>query len=212
MSSFASAKGPSTTVRFVPVYLTRQPFELACRPEASSSTPACCSSSWYFAISPSIFSCGMTPASESLVALTMIMNRMVASPRSWVRSSTSTTNQRWRVRQAARAAPAPQPPAIAPMTRNGSTPAATASGSGAYGRKIAYDGCPAVPGVRREVHLPAGGAEVHAALVERVDGHRVAQHVDVAVALRQAFREPLPLVAAGAAAVHAQLPLGRIVL
>src|SRR5437867_5913489 len=57
----------------------RQPFELACSPEASSSTPAFCSSSWYFAISPSIFSCGMTPASESFVAFTMIMNRMVSS-------------------------------------------------------------------------------------------------------------------------------------
>src|SRR5207244_10195098 len=83
---------------------------------------------------------------------------------------------------------------------------------GEYGRKIAYDGCPAVPGVRREVHLPAGGAEVHAALVERVDGHRVAQQLDVGVALPQGFREPLPLVAARAAAVAAQLPPRRIVL
>src|SRR5438309_7756521 len=81
MSSFDSAKGPSTTLRCVPAYLTRQPFELACKPEASSNTPACCSSSWYFAISVRIGSCGMTPASESLVAFTMIMNRMVAFPR-----------------------------------------------------------------------------------------------------------------------------------
>src|SRR5438309_9908312 len=79
MSSFDSAKGPSTTLRCVPAYLTRQPFELARRPEASSNTPAFCSSSWYFAISARICSCGMTPASESLVAFTMIMNRMVAS-------------------------------------------------------------------------------------------------------------------------------------
>src|SRR5439155_23965193 len=54
-----------------------QPFELACSPEASSSTPAFCSSSWYFAISVRIFSCGMTPASESFVAFTIIMNRIV---------------------------------------------------------------------------------------------------------------------------------------
>src|SRR2546428_3175852 len=80
MSSFASVKGPSTTVRFAPAYFTRHPFELACRPEASSNTPAFCSSSWYFAISVRIFSCGMTPASESLVAFTMIMNRIVLSP------------------------------------------------------------------------------------------------------------------------------------
>src|SRR3989442_9933509 len=58
----------------------RQPFALAWRPEASSSTPAFCSSSWYFAMSVSICSCGMTPASDSLVAFTTIMNRMILSP------------------------------------------------------------------------------------------------------------------------------------
>src|SRR5258707_3748417 len=79
MSSFDSAKGPSITVRFVPEYLTRQPFELAFRPEASSRTPAFCSSSWYFCISEMSFSEGITPASESFVALTIIMNRMVFS-------------------------------------------------------------------------------------------------------------------------------------
>src|SRR5436309_526252 len=47
---------------------------------------------------------------------------------------------------------------------------------------------------------------------ERVDGHRVAQHVDVAVALREPSRQRLPFVPARAAAVHAQLALGRIVL
>src|SRR3712207_7950428 len=40
------------------------------------------------------------------------------------------------------------------------------------------------------------GAEVHAARVERVDGHGVAQDIDVAVLLRQALRQRLPLVAA----------------
>src|SRR5713101_5506998 len=80
MSSFASVKGPSTRVRFGPAYLMRQPFALAWSPEASSSTPAFCRSSWYFAISASIVSCGITPASESGVAFTMIMNRMVLSP------------------------------------------------------------------------------------------------------------------------------------
>src|SRR5438046_4627249 len=67
------------TVRFAPEYLTRQPFELGFRPEASSSTPAFCSSSWYFCISDISFSEGITPASESFVALTIIMNRMLFS-------------------------------------------------------------------------------------------------------------------------------------
>src|SRR5437899_839166 len=79
MSSFASAKGPSITVRFVPEYFTRQPLELAWSPEASSSTPAFCSSSWYFCISAMSFSGGITPASEFFVALTIIMNRMLFS-------------------------------------------------------------------------------------------------------------------------------------
>ena len=61
------------------------------------------------------------------------------------------------------------------------------------------------------VDLAAGGAEVDAARVERIDRHRVAQDVDVAVLLRQALGERLPLVAAGAAAVDAQLAFGRIV-
>ena len=73
-------------------------------------------------------------------------------------------------------------------------------------------GRPAVAGVRRRVDLPAGRPEVDAARIERIHGHRVAQHVDVAVALRQALRQRLPLVAAGAAAVDAQLAVGRIVL
>src|SRR6266571_4206680 len=79
MSSFASAKGPSITVRFAPEYLTRQPFELGFKPEASSSTPAFCSSSWYFCISDISFLEGITPASESFVAFTIIMNRMLFS-------------------------------------------------------------------------------------------------------------------------------------
>ena len=68
---------------------------------------------------------------------------------------------------------------------------------------------PSVAAVGRAVDLPAGRAEVDAALVEPVDGHRVAQHVDVAVLLRQALGERLPLAAAGAAAVDAQLALRR---
>ena len=59
---------------------------------------------------------------------------------------------------------------------------------GQHGREVADDGGPAIAGIGRRVHLAAGGAEIHAARIERVDGHRVAQHVDVAVALRQALR------------------------
>src|SRR5256885_12679911 len=62
----------------------RQPFELGWSPEASSRTPALCSSSWYLAISAKRGSqagpIGMISASESFVAFTMIMKRMVLSP------------------------------------------------------------------------------------------------------------------------------------
>src|SRR5471030_2153957 len=58
----------------------RQPFELGLSPEASTSTPVFTSSSWYFCIVARSFSPGMAPASESWVALTMIMNRIVLSP------------------------------------------------------------------------------------------------------------------------------------
>src|SRR5262249_60410919 len=63
-------------------------------------------------------------------------------------------------------------------------------------------------GSRARVPRPAGRAEVNAALIERVDGHGVAQHIHVAVLLRQALREGLPLTAAGPAAVYAQLAVG----
>src|SRR2546428_4413443 len=80
MSSFASVKGPSITVRFPPEYLMRQPFELGWSPETSSSTPAFTSSSWYVVIAAMSFSSGMTPASVSLLPLTIIMNRIVLPP------------------------------------------------------------------------------------------------------------------------------------
>src|SRR2546427_9752834 len=62
----------------------RQPFELGWSPEASSRTPARCSSSWYLAISAKSGSqagpIGMTSASEPFVVFTMIMNRIALSP------------------------------------------------------------------------------------------------------------------------------------
>src|SRR5262249_23722670 len=69
---------------------------------------------------------------------------------------------------------------------------------GQPGGKGADDWPPAVAGVGRGVHLAAGGAEIDAALVERIGGHRVAQDVYVAVLLRQALRERLPFVSARA--------------
>ena len=74
------------------------------------------------------------------------------------------------------------------------------------------DGLPGVAAVGGDVDLAAGGAEVDAAVVEGVDGHGVAEDVDVAVLLGQALGERLPLVAAGAAAVDLQLAVDGEVL
>src|SRR5450631_672176 len=86
ISSLDSAKGPSVTVRFPPENLTRAPFELACNPAASSSTPAFINSSLYLPIADINSSLGITPASESLLAFTIIMNRIVRSPLGWART------------------------------------------------------------------------------------------------------------------------------
>src|SRR3989442_15131282 len=89
ISSFVSAKGPSITVRLLPENLTRAPFELAWSPSAASSTPAFSSCMLNLPISVRLFSSGRPPASESLLALTRIMNRIVLS--SWL--STYTTSE-----------------------------------------------------------------------------------------------------------------------
>src|SRR5215469_14705608 len=80
ISSFDSAKGPSTTVRFSPENLMRAPWELGCRPARSRSTPAFSSSSLYLPITERSSSLGILPASESLLAFTIIMNRMDVAP------------------------------------------------------------------------------------------------------------------------------------
>ena len=67
-----------------------------------------------------------------------------------------------------------------------------------HSRQVAHDRRPAVAGVGGGVDLAAGRAEVDAAGLERVHGHGVPQHVDVAVRLGKALRERLPLVAARA--------------
>src|ERR1700722_16701879 len=80
ISSLVSVNGPSITVRLSPAKRTRLPFELGWRPSAASRTPAFTNSSLNFPISSHIFCLGMIPASESFVALTMTMNRIVMSP------------------------------------------------------------------------------------------------------------------------------------
>ncbi len=72
------------------------------------------------------------------------------------------------------------------------------------GGQIVDDGLPGVAAIRRAVDLAAGGAEVDAAVVQRIDGHGVAEHVDVAVLLGQAGSEGFPFVAAGFAAKDLQ--------
>src|SRR6185369_12698484 len=80
-SSLVSAKGPSITVRFCgPSNRTRAPLELAWSPSPASMTPALISSSLYLPMAVSIFSSGSAPPSESLLALTITMNRMSLSP------------------------------------------------------------------------------------------------------------------------------------
>ena len=71
INSLVSAKGPSITVRFCPENRTRLPFELGWSPSPASITPAFTSSSLNFPISARSFCFGMTPASESLLALTI---------------------------------------------------------------------------------------------------------------------------------------------
>jgi len=77
-----------------------------------------------------------------------------------------------------------------------------------HGRKIAHDRRPTVSGIGRSIHLPARGAEIDAARIEGIDGHGIAQHVDVAIVLREPLRERLPFIASGAATVDAKLGIG----
>ena len=76
-NSFVSGNGPSITVRWAPEKRTRLPFALECRPSPASITPALTSSSLYLPISASSFSLGITPASDSFVAFTITMKRIV---------------------------------------------------------------------------------------------------------------------------------------
>jgi hypothetical protein len=72
--------GPSVIVRFFPEYSMRAPFDVGCKPDRSSSTPAFASSSLYLPIVASISSSGMAPPSVTSFPLTNNMNRMVGPP------------------------------------------------------------------------------------------------------------------------------------
>ena len=80
ISSLVSVNGPSMTVRLSPENRMRAPFELACSPSPASITPALTISSLNLPIAVSISSDGIAPASDSAVALTITMNRIVVSP------------------------------------------------------------------------------------------------------------------------------------
>src|SRR5215468_7700410 len=58
---------------------TRTPCDDGARPARSSSTPALASSSLYLPIAARDFSSGIAPASDSWLAFTIIMNRIVVS-------------------------------------------------------------------------------------------------------------------------------------
>jgi hypothetical protein len=70
-------------MRRSPEKRTRAPLLLGCSPSPPSMMPALTSSSLYLPIAASSSWLGSLPASESLLALTMIMNRMFVSPKGW---------------------------------------------------------------------------------------------------------------------------------
>ena len=85
MSSFVSAKGPSITVRLSPLKCTRLPLLLGWRPSPASMMPAFTNWSLYASMSERSFSLGIWPASDSAVALTMTMTRILEPSFWWYR-------------------------------------------------------------------------------------------------------------------------------
>ncbi len=73
--------------------------------------------------------------------------------------------------------------------------------------QIAHNGLPVIPGISRYVDLATRGTKVNATGIQLVDGHGIAQHIDVTVLLRQAVRQRLPVVSSAAAAVDTQSSL-----
>src|ERR1700709_1981957 len=77
MRSGVTAKGPLLTLGALPLYLIRAPFEVGVRPSPATMTPALTISSLNLPIAVSSSVLGITPASLSLFALTITMNRIV---------------------------------------------------------------------------------------------------------------------------------------
>src|SRR5580692_7566894 len=88
-SSLVSAKGPSVIVGLAPVKVMRLPLELGWRPSPASITPALTSSSLNLPMLVRSSVLGRTPASDSLLALTNTMQRIVVSPFSFCWSRVS---------------------------------------------------------------------------------------------------------------------------
>src|SRR5712692_6273543 len=81
ISSFASVKGPSVTVRLPPDTRMRVPLELGWSPSAASSTPAFAMSWLNFLIAVTISTLGTAHSSRACAgAGSNIMNRIVLSP------------------------------------------------------------------------------------------------------------------------------------
>src|ERR1700676_2958934 len=76
-------------------------------------------------------------------------------------------------------------------------------------RQITHNRRPTVSRIGGGVYLASSGPEINPAFIQRIDSHGIAQHIHVAVFLRQSFGERLPLVATGAAAEDTQLALQR---
>src|SRR6266478_9349132 len=70
-------KGPRLTTLCPPEYLTRAPREVGCRPSPASMMPALTISSLNLPIAVSNSVLGITPASLSLLAFTITINRIV---------------------------------------------------------------------------------------------------------------------------------------
>src|SRR5690606_21033783 len=79
-----------------------------------------------------------------------------------------------------------------------------------HGGQVPDDGHPGIARVGGDVHLSARSSEIDSARVEGVDGHGIAQYIDVAIALWQPVCERFPFVASRAASVHTQLSIRRI--
>src|SRR5215207_3074697 len=79
-NSRVSAEGPSMRVRLGPSKATRLPFADGCKPSPARRMPALTSSSLYLPMASRSSVEGMTPASESFVALTKTITRIVLSP------------------------------------------------------------------------------------------------------------------------------------